>query len=97
MRASTSAGPADSSTTSLTPQSALTAVRPPSVRIRSIGTVMPVVVRILQSDLALARSKRASTRITSDGGALISCAGSAGIARTLWLSRLSAGSTSPST
>src|SRR3954452_16632742 len=97
MRASTSAGPAVSRRTSLTPQSALTAVRPPSVRMSTSGTVTPVVCRILQSDLALARSARASTRMTSDGGAVISCAGSAGMARTRWLSRPSAGNGSAST
>jgi hypothetical protein len=37
MRASTSAGPASTSTTSSTPQSGVTAVRPPSVTMRTSG------------------------------------------------------------
>ena len=97
MRASTSAGPAVSSSTSSTPQSAETAVRPPSVSTRTSGTFTPVVFRILHSDLALARSCRASTKIRSEAGALISDAGSAGIDRVRWLSSPSAGRTSPST
>ena len=36
---------------------------------------MPVVVRILQSDFALARSCRASTKMRSQLGALTSCGG----------------------
>jgi hypothetical protein len=65
--------------TSSTPQSALTAVSPPSVRMRMSGTLTPVVLRILQSDFALARSCRASTKIRSHVGAEMSDAGEAGI------------------
>src|SRR5471030_624899 len=97
IRASTSAGPAVSRTTSSTPQSGLTAVSPPSVRTSMRGTFSPVVRRILHSDFALARSCRASTKIRSQVGALISDAGDAGIWRVRWLSKPSAGRTSVST
>ena len=49
-RASTSAGPAVASTTSSTSQSAVTAVRPPSVVTRISGTVTPVVRISRQSE-----------------------------------------------
>ncbi len=79
MRASASAGPALTRMTSSTPQSAETAVRPPSVRMSTSGTVTPVVLRILHNDFALARSWRASTRIKSHAGAETSEAGEAWI------------------
>ena len=97
MRASASAGPADSRITSSTPQSDCTAVSPPSVSTSSTGTVTPVVTRILHSDLALARSSRASTRIRSAVGAVTSDAGSAGMLRVRWFRSPSAGNTSLST
>ncbi len=83
--------------TSSTPHSALTAVSPPSVSTRMRGTFTPVVVRILQSDFACARSCRASTKMRSQVGAFTRDAGEAGICFVVWPRRPRAGSTSLST
>ena len=82
------------SSTSSTPQSAATTVRPPSVTIRMTGTSTPV-VRISRQRLRTdARSWRPSTRTASQSGASSRTVGSAGRMRTWCGSRASAGSTS---
>ena len=76
--ASTSAGPAVFRITSSMPQSAFTAARPPSVTIANSGQSRPVVRSSRQMLLACARSRRASTRTASAGGASTSADASAG-------------------
>ncbi len=93
-RASTSAGPALSSSTSSTPHSAVSATRPPSVSTTNSGAATPVVRSRRHSERAPARSLRASTSTASDCGAVSSADTSAGATRTEWPSRASAGSTS---
>src|SRR4051794_37878095 len=93
-RASTSAGPAVSTMTSSTPQSALTAARPPSVTTSSNGQSTPVVRRIRQRDRTCGRSRRPSTSSASAGDASSRADASAGATRMVCERRPSAGSTS---
>src|ERR1700749_4462679 len=92
--ASTSAGPAVFRITSSAPHSALTAARPPSVTMANSGQSRPVVCSSLQILLACARSRRASTRTASAGGASTSAEASAGSTRTGCSSSPRAGRTS---
>ena len=66
---------------------------PDSVTTTKRAADRPVVVRIRHNALALERSVRASIRTTSESGALTKEAGSAGMVRTRWPSRFSAGRT----
>src|SRR6201996_3044583 len=93
-RASTSAGPAVFKITSSAFHSALTAASPPSVTMASMGQSRPVVCSSLQILLACARSRRASTRTASAGGASTSAEASAGSTRTGCSSSPRAGRTS---
>src|SRR5665648_861365 len=74
------------------PHSAVTTVSPPSVRIRTRGTVRPVARSSRHVERAVARSRRASRSRTSASGASSRADGSTGSTRTLWPSRPRAGS-----
>src|SRR4051812_234201 len=93
-RASTSAGPAVSRSTSLTPHSADSPASPPSVSTAKTGAVMPVVCMSRVSERAAMRSRRASTSTASVGAVSSRAEISSGATRTVWDSRPSAGSTS---
>ncbi len=94
-RTSTSAGPAVASSRSSKPQSEESAVSPPSLAITSSGDSLPVVSISRHSDRAPTRSRRASSRITSAGGASSSAVASAAATLTEWGSSSSAGRISP--
>jgi len=66
--------------TSLIPQSALNAERPPSVVIAIIGQPIPVVVMSFVKDFAAGSSRRASINKTSASGASTKTEASAGCA-----------------
>ena len=78
IRASTSAGPAVSRMTSLTPQSLLNAESPPSVVIAIIGQSIPVATITRVSAFAAGRSRRASMKRHSISGISIKIDASAG-------------------
>jgi hypothetical protein len=80
--------------TSSTPQSALTAARPPSVTTSSTGQSTPVVRRTRHRDRTCGRSRRPSTSSASAGDASSRADASAGATRIVCESRPSAGSTS---
>ncbi|OLT52255.1 hypothetical protein BJF88_14270 [Cellulosimicrobium sp. CUA-896] len=93
-RASTSAGVALSSSRSSAPHSAVTTVRPPSVSTSTSGTASPVACSSRHVVRAATRSRRASSRTTSESGASTSADGSIGSTRMRWDSRPRAGRTS---
>ena len=93
-RASTSAGDEESTSTSSMPQSHWMAESPPSVVTSMSGTLTPVWRRSRVSPRTAGRSRRPSTMRTSQSGALRRAVGSAGMVRTWWARRPSAGSTS---
>ncbi len=94
IRASTSAGPAVSRMTSLTPQSAVNAERPPSVVIAMMGAPTPVVERSRVSDFAVGKSRRASTKTTSMSGVSTRTDASSGMTLQVCCNKPSAGRTS---
>lgn len=94
IRASTSAGPAVSRMTSLAPQSAVNAERPPSVVIAMMGAPTPVVESKRVSDFALGRSRRASTKTISITGVSTRTDASNGATLQVCCKRPSAGRTS---
>src|SRR3954466_13255572 len=93
-RASTSAGPAVSSRTSSTPQSADSATSPPSARTATRDEATPVEESSPHSVRAWMRSWRASTRMTSPESPSSRLESSGATTRTWWGSSPSAGSTS---
>ncbi len=94
MRASISAGPALSRSTSSMPQSAATTASPPSVRISSTGWSEPVVRISRHRSRAWASSRRPSIRTRSDAGASSRALPSAGRILTWCGSSARPGSTS---
>ena len=79
--------------TSLTPHSPLTTVKPPSVRMSTIGVDRPEACSSLHSVFAEARSSRASSSRIVFSGMRTRLEASIGNTRTRWESRVSDGST----